>query len=488
MAEYFNYIGGQWVPSQSGRTYKDINPADFNDEVGQFPDSQPEDGVKAIEAAAEALAEWKSKSGPERSAFLYRTADLLESRADTIAADLTREEGKSLTEAKGETLRAVAILRYYAGEAWRAVGEVIPSANARNLLFTTRVPLGVVAVITPWNFPIAIPAWKIAPALAFGNTVVFKPASLTPLTAWNLVRAFDDAGLPPGVLNMVTGSGATLGETLLSHPLVKGISFTGSNEIGRQIGQKAAARNIKYQLEMGGKNPLIVAEDASLDQAVELAVRGAFLSAGQKCTATSRVIIEEPVFEEFQQKLLERVRTLKVGPGTDPSAFFGPLVSEQQRQKVLSYIQIGCEEGAYLLFGGGVPRGPLYDCGFYVEPTLFTHVKPEMRIAQEEIFGPVLCLMKARNLEEAIEIANAVPLGLSASLCTRNINRALRFVEKIEVGMVRINGETAGVEPQAPFGGMKESSSHSREQGRSAMEFFTEVKTVTIEPSLNEGL
>lgn len=482
MPETFqNYIRGEWQPAARREVYENHNPADRRDVIGFFAASTPEDVASACEAAAEALPAWRALAAPERGQYLAKAADVLQSRLEEVAQALTREEGKTLAEARGETARAVAILRYYAGEGLRPVGEVIPSFGARSFLFTTRVPLGVCVLITPWNFPIAVPAWKIAPALVYGNTVVFKPASLTPHTAVLLAQVFDEAGIPEGVFNLVTGSGALIGESLVCHPEVRGVSFTGSNSVGKRIAALAVERGVRYQLEMGGKNPILIAPDADLEQAVELTVRGAMLSCGQKCTATSRAIVCAPLVEAFTERVIRRVASLKQGPGTDESCFLGPVVSEEQRQKILEYIRVGQEEGARLLIGGGVPEGPQFAHGYYVQPTVFGDVSPKMRIAQEEIFGPVLAILPAKDLDEAIAIANDVRFGLSASLVTRNLNAALTYVDRIEAGLVRVNGETAGVEPQAPFGGMKESSSYSREQGRAAIEFFTQVKTVCIE-------
>jgi aldehyde dehydrogenase (NAD+) len=475
-----NYIAGKWVAAAGGKTFQRENPADWREIVGVAQDSGVEEVARAVEAAAVALPAWRALSAVARGEYLRRAADALERRAEDVARTMTREMGKTIGEARAETLRGVTILRYYAGEGMREIGAVVPSVDPRQLLFTTRVPLGVVAVVTPWNFPVAIPCWKIAPALVYGNTVVFKPASYTPVTAAKVVEAFIEAGLPEGVLNFVTGRGGVVGQALAEHPLVNGITFTGSNEVGKQVAAAALARGAKYQLEMGGKNPVIVCEDADMAQAVELTVSGAMRTTGQRCTATSRAIVLRPVLKEFTERVVARVRELKVGPGLDESVYLGPQVSRSQRETVLGYIEKGKQEGARLLVGGGVPTGELYDHGYYVEPTVFDHVTPEMTIAQEEIFGPVLAIMAADSLEQAIAIANGVKYGLSASIFTHDINKILTFIQSIEAGMVRINGETAGVEPQAPFGGMKASSSHSREQGRAALEFFTSVKTVTV--------
>ncbi|MBI3922540.1 MAG: aldehyde dehydrogenase family protein [Armatimonadetes bacterium] len=480
---YQNYVNGKWVNASTSQTFQDINPADKDDVVGLFQASSREDVKHAAQAAAEEFSGWAALSGPQRGSFLYKAADALESRLEDVARSLSREEGKTLMEARGETARGVTILRYYAAEVMNPQGDVIPSVNAKSLVYTSRVPLGPVAVITPWNFPIAIPLWKIAPALAYGNTVVFKPASLAPLTGLNVVKALQDGGLPPGVLNMVTGSGASTGEELVKNPFIKGVSFTGSNEIGREIATWAVNKGAKFQLEMGGKNPVIVMPDCDMDQAVELTVSGAMRSAGQKCTATSRAIVLDDILEEFTERVVDRVKQLKLGPATDESAYLGPLVSQEQQQRVLTYIERGKGQGALLLAGGKALTGAPFDQGFYVEPTVFGNVNEDMIISQDEIFGPVLCITSAANLDHALKIANGVRYGLSASLFTRDLNAAMEFARRIDAGLVRINGETSGVEPQAPFGGMKASSSHSREQGQSAKEFYTEIKTVYIDPA-----
>jgi acyl-CoA reductase-like NAD-dependent aldehyde dehydrogenase len=475
---YRNYIGGEWVEPASGEYRPDIDPADSRTVLGEFPRSTAEDVDRAVEAAAAAFPAWSSLSGPQRAAILHKAANILEARAREIGEALTREEGKTIGEGVGEVLRGVAILRYFAGEPLRPLGEVYSATNPETFLYTERVPLGVVGIITPWNFPVAIPLWKLAPCLAFGNTAVFKPAELTPLTAHLITEVFVEAGLPPGVLNLVHGPGSVVGEAIARHPKVVAVSFTGSNAVGRHLYQIASERGARVQLELGGKNPVIVAEDADLDFAVELTTSGAFRSTGQKCTATSRVIVLESLLHEFTTRLVERARSLKVGPGIDPTVYMGPLVSEEQRQRVLGYIEIGEKEGARVLTGGHeLAEGDLR-YGFFVAPTVFTDVEPGMRIAQEEIFGPVVGIIRARSLDEAIEIANGVPYGLSASIVTRDIRRAFAFARRIQAGVVHINSETAGAEPHVPFGGMKASSSWSREQGRAALEFFTQVKTI----------
>ncbi|MFM1652634.1 alpha-ketoglutaric semialdehyde dehydrogenase GucD [Brevibacillus sp. B_LB10_24] len=477
---YLNYIGGEWSPSPSNQVDASINPANRHEVVGYVQKSTAEDLNRAVEAARSAQSAWRKLSGPARGEYLYKLANALERRLDEIAETMTREMGKTLPEAKGETARGVAILRYYAGEGMRRVGEVIPSTDSEALMFTSRVPLGVVGVITPWNFPVAIPIWKIAPAIVYGNTVVFKPAQETAVTAAKLMECAAEAGLPAGVVNMVTGPGSVIGTGIVNHPGIAGITFTGSDEVGKQVGQGAFARGAKYQLEMGGKNPVIVAADADLDLAVEATVSGGLRSTGQKCTATSRVIVQRAVYDAFKEKLLSRVRSLPIGDGLSPDTWMGPCASERQMQTVLGYIEKGQAEGASLLYGGKRLDTPGLADGFYVEPAIFEQVTPDMTIAQEEIFGPVLALIPADTIEEALAIANDSRFGLSASIFTRDIGHMLSFIREMDAGLIRINAESAGVELQAPFGGMKQSSSHSREQGQAAIEFFTAIKTVFV--------
>jgi alpha-ketoglutaric semialdehyde dehydrogenase len=477
---YLNYINGEWVFSATNEVDTSVNPADRNEVVGYLQRSSREDLNKAVEAAQQAKKNWRKLSGSTRGEFLYKAANILESRLDEIAETMTKEMGKTLPEAKGETARGIAILRYYAGEGLRKIGDVIPSTDSEALMFTTRVPLGVVGVISPWNFPVAIPIWKMAPALIYGNTVVLKPASEAAVTAAKVVECFNEAGFPAGVINLVTGSGSVIGQGIVEHPGINGITFTGSNFVGKQVGQGAFVRGAKYQLEMGGKNPVIIAKDADLDLAVEGTISGGLRSTGQKCTATSRVLVDAEIYDKFKEKLLKKLSELKVGNGLEGETWMGPCASENQLNNVLSYIEKGKNEGASLLYGGNKYSGDGYENGFYVEPTVFENVDLTMTIAKEEIFGPVLALIKVGTFEEAIELANDTEYGLSASVYTKDISKILAFVNDIEAGLVRVNSETAGVELQAPFGGVKQSSSHSREQGQAAIEFFTSIKTVFV--------
>lgn len=477
---YLNFINGEWTASANEQVEKSINPANRYEVVGYIQKSSKEDLDRAVAAAKSAKTAWRKMAAPARGEFLFKAANEMERRIDEIAETMTREMGKTLPEAKGETARGVAILRYYAGEGMRKVGDVIPSTDSSALMFTSRVPLGVVGVITPWNFPVAIPIWKMAPALVYGNTVVLKPAGETAVTAAKIMECFAAAGFPAGVINMVTGPGSVIGQGLIDHPDIQGITFTGSDTVGKMVAKGALARGAKYQLEMGGKNPVIVADDADLELAVEATISGGLRSTGQKCTATSRVIVQSGIYEAFKAKLVEKVKELKVGNGLQGETWMGPCASESQLNTVLSYIEKGQEEGATLLVGGNrVTEGELEN-GFYVEPTVFDNVRSDMVIAQEEIFGPVLVLIKVDTMEEALEMANDTQYGLSASIFTRNIGNMLSFINDVDAGLVRINAESAGVELQAPFGGMKLSSSHSREQGQAAIEFFTAIKTVFV--------
>lgn len=478
---YQNYIGGAWIDAPGGGTIENRNPANPSDLIGLWPRSTAEDMTAAIDAAVAAAPGWAGTSALKRGEILLRAAALLEARVAEVAADMTREEGKTGREATGETLRGVAILRYYAGEGAQPIGEVYPSANTRTMLYTMHVPLGVVGVITPWNFPVAIPLWKIAPALLYGNTVVFKPAELTPLTATKLVKILEDAGLPAGALNMVVGYGDEVGPALTSDPRVTGVSFTGSNRVGRAIQRVVEERGGKAQLELGGKNPVVVLADADLDQAAALTVQGAMMSAGQKCTATSRAIVERAVLEPFTRKVVERVNALVTGDGADEATTVSPIVSAAQRDRVKGYLDLARAENVETLAGGGLLEGPEYHGGYFVRPTVYANVRPESRLAQEEIFGPVVGIIPADDYEEAVRIANGVRFGLAASIFTRDIAKGLRFTQDIQAGIVHINGETAGAEPQVPFGGMKESSSFSREQGKAAAHFFTQLKTVYLD-------
>lgn len=471
-----SYVGGRWRTGQS--TFDDLNPAHPDQVLAEAHMADAALAREAVEVARRAFLDWRKTPAPVRGTILRKAADLLEQRVDTVGRDMAREEGKTLPEAIGETHRAVAILRYYAGQALEPDGDTYPSASGVALLFARREPVGVVAAITPFNFPIAIPAWKIAPALAYGNTVVWKPAEVVPLTSHHFAQVLLEAGIPDGVLNLVLGTGAEIGPVLTGHQDVDAITFTGSSEAGKQVQRDAIEHGKKVQLELGGKNPSIVLADADLNQAAEQVARAAFLSAGQKCTATSRVIVEQPVLEEFSRLLAERAETWTVGDPLEKGTRVGPVVSERQMDKVLGYLKLARDEGATVVAGGG--REPDL-AGYYVEPTVLTNLGPDSRVVREEIFGPVAALLPVSSYEEAITLANDTPFGLTASLFTRDLSKALQFVEDIRVGVVKINQETGGLEFQVPFGGMKGSSSGSREQGKVARDFFTQWKTVYMD-------
>ncbi len=476
---YANYINGQWKQPTLGEYRENYSPHN-GESLGEFPSSTEEDTRQAILAAKTAFLSWKKLSYQQRALYLQKAADLLKAKVHEVGRDLTLEEGKTLAEGIGETQRAISILEYFAGEARQPVGEVFPSGNTNTFLYTTRTPIGPIGLITPWNFPIAIPVWKMAPALVYGNTVVIKPADLTPKSVYHVIKALDEAGIPAGVVNCVFGRGSVVGTELVEHPYIKAISFTGSNQVGYQIQQSATAKGKKVQMELGGKNPLIVLADADIEKAVEIAVSGAFRSTGQKCTATSRVIVEESIYEAFRYRLVERTKTLKVGNPLHDDTFVGPAVSQSQLDGVLAMIEAGKDE-ATLICGGEIPADKELKNGFYVQPTIFENVSPDARIAREEIFGPVIALFKVKNYEEAVEMANDTEYGLSAAICTNNFTIAQRFVEDIDVGLVHVNNETAGSEPQVPFGGCKNSSTGSREQGKTAIDFYTQVKTVYMD-------
>ncbi len=472
-----NLIGGEWVAASDHATFESRDPAHADDVLAVFPSATAADAAQAVAAAAEAFPAWAATPAPARGAILFRAAELLTERLDDVARTLTREEGKTLAESRGEVTRARDILRYYGGEGWRAGGDVLPATTPHAMLFSRREPLGVVAVITPWNFPIAIPAWKIAPALAYGDTVVFKPASATPLTALRLVECLVEAGLPAGVLNLIAGSGSTVGAAVAGDAVVRGLTFTGSHATGAGLYARAAENFARVQLEMGGKNPTVVLGDADLDLAVRLVTAGGFGLTGQSCTATSRVIVEESVADRFAAALAEAARELTVGDGLDDGVQMGPAVSEEQLAVDLEYVQIARDEGAELLAGGGRAPGD----GHFVQPTVFDHMDVRSRLAQEEVFGPLVGIVRARDLDDAIFKANAIGYGLAASVVTNDLHRALSFVDRIEAGVVKVNEPTTGLALQAPFGGFKQSSANTfKEQGPAAVEFYTRTKTVYV--------
>ena len=473
-----NLIGGRWVEGPD--LFENRNPADIRDLVGMFVRGTPDDMTAAVRAAHEAFPGWASLPAPARGAMLFTAAGILDARFEQLATEMTREEGKTLPEARGEVRRSINILRYFGGEGARLAGLLAPSERDRVFAYALRKPLGVVGLVTPWNFPSAIPAWKLAPALVAGNTVVLKPASGAPLSSWRIVEALVEAGVPDGVVNVVAGPGAALAESLADGPGMRAISFTGSCETGAQMYDHAVRRRLRVQLEMGGKNPTVVLADADLERAVADTINGAFASTGQKCTATSRVIVEAAVHDAFVERLVERTRALKVGHGLDPGTDVGPAIDQRQLDTVLDYVERGRREGATLLCGGRRLEEPPFDHGFFVEPAVFANVSEHLSIAQEEIFGPVLAVMKAADFEEAVRIANGVAFGLSASVQTKDISRAFDFINRIEAGLVTVNLPSAGVEYQLPFGGTKDSSVGPKEQGPNAFDFYTDWKTVYL--------
>jgi aldehyde dehydrogenase (NAD+) len=468
--------GGDWL---DGRPSPDVNPARPSEVVAEVRLADAAGAARAVAAARAAFPAWRATPAPARGEVLRRAADLLEARAESVGREFAREEGKTLAEAVGETRRAVAILRYFAGQTLEPDGETYPSASPLTLLYARREPVGVVLAITPWNFPMAIPAWKIAPALAYGNTVAWKPAELTPLTSVRLLEALREAGLPDGVLNLVLGRGSEVGDALTGHADVDAITFTGSNPVGRAIQRRATERGVKVQLEMGGKNPAVVLADADLDLATLHVARGAFLSAGQKCTATSRVIVERSVLEPFAERLAAVAREWKLGDPLDPETRVGPVVSRSAMESILGYLERGRADGGRFLAGGA--RAERLGDGYFVEPTVIEGLDAGSPLVREEIFGPVAALLPAGDFVDALAQANDTVYGLSASLFTRDLGAALRFAQEVRAGVVKVNQESAGLEFQVPFGGMKESSSGSREQGKVARDFFTQWKTVYLD-------
>ncbi len=469
-----NLIAGEFVPSRGGETYERVNPWRPAEVVGEFPSSNADDVDAAVTAAAGAAPEWSRLPAAKRGGYLAAAANLIEERAEEIAQDMTREMGKPLREARMEANRAATIFRFFAGEGWRPQGQMYEQSLTGAAVYTRRRPLGVVGLITPWNFPAAIPAWKTAPALAYGNTVVLKLAQDSPLTGLHLARALQEAGLPAGVLNVVIGRGSAVGEPLVTDPRVRAISFTGSVPVGLGVREHAMRAGKRVQLELGGHNPLIVAADANLDAAVTAAYAGAFWSAGQKCTATRRILIEDGVYDQFRSRLLERIDAGHVGDPSDPQTEVGPIVNQRQFEDVLEGIERGRDQGGQVLTGG--ERGD--PDAYLIPPTVFEGVGDQDFLSCEEVFGPVTSLYRFGTLDEAIERANAVRFGLSASVFTRDLETAERCVNELEAGILHVNSQTAGADVHVPFGGTKESGYGPHEQGRAAIEFYTEEVTV----------
>ncbi|CAB3736623.1 Aldehyde dehydrogenase, thermostable [Achromobacter denitrificans] len=474
---FLNRIGGSWVPSATGKTAPNVNPADTADIVGRFQVSDAADARQAVDAAQAAFASWRDTPISKRAAILFRAAQYLEDRAGDIARELTREEGKNLSLAKDEVLRSAQTIRFYAVEGQSFTGETYPNDDPDMVVYSQREPLGVVTVISPWNFPISIPARKIAPALIAGNTVVFKPSSDAPLSGYRLTEAFIEAGLPAGVLNFLTGPAGAVGEAITGAPAVRAISFTGSTAAGEQI-HRTAGLTTRTQMELGGKNPLIVLADADLDRAVDLAVKGGFSLSGQACTGTSRVLVDKRVRQDFTDRLLARMKALTIGNGMDGNFDLGPLATAKQLDSVLGYVALGKQEATHL-YGGDRLSGEGFDRGYYVSPALFTGVTQQMRIAREEIFGPVIALIEVDGYDDAIAKANDTEYGLAAAIATSDARYAHRFARDIQAGTVKINRTTTGNLINAPFGGLKHSSTSTfRESGRAGLEFYTQIKTV----------
>lgn len=475
-----NWIGGEWI-TPIGTEAVVTSPSNVSEQVGLIHYSDPSHIVAAEQAARQAFPAWSGLTGAARGEYLNKMALALETHLDELATLASREMGKPISEMRGEVMRGVNLLRYYAGEGMRTNGSVIPSADTNVLQYSKRVPLGVVGMITPWNFPVAIPIWKIAPALICGNTVIWKPADIASLTAVKMAEIFASVNLPAGVLNLVIGKGRVLGNTLLEEVALNAVSFTGSTSTGLQIAASCAKRNIKYQTEMGGKNAAVVLADADLDKTIPMILSGAFRSAGQKCTATSRIIVEKAIYQPFVERLQAAIAGLKLAPALDPAAYLGPVASADQFEKVSQYVSLAREQAEVVAESAPIAEG---DNGYFIRPLVVQGVGADHALVQEEIFGPVATLLPARDFDEAISLCNQTVFGLSASVFTNDLSKAHRFLDEAYAGMVRVNQETAGVEYQAPFGGMKFSSSHTREQGQAALDFYSQTKTCSIKHTL----
>jgi aldehyde dehydrogenase (NAD+) len=477
-----NYIGGEWVDAAGGETFESVSPA-TGEAIGVFPRSGAEDVARAVEAAKEAFQRWRLVPAPRRGEILYRLGQILVARKEELAQLMTREMGKVIAEARGDVQEAIDLSLYMAGEGRRLFGHTTPSELPDKFNMSIRAPIGVTGVITPWNFPIAIPSWKIVPALVCGNTVVFKPATDTPALGERFVELLAEAGVPSGVVNVVHGGGGAVGDALVRHPDVPLITLTGSRETGVQV-LRAAADSLKHvHLELGGKNPIIVLDDADLDLALEGIVWSAFGTSGQRCTAASRVIVQEGAYDELAKRLVQAAEGLRLGPGWEDSTDVGPVINRSALEKIHEYTEIGVGEGADLLTGGEVATGDGFDRGFFYRPTVFAEVGPEMRIAQEEIFGPTTALIRVRDFDEAIEVANGVQYGLSSSIFTRDVNKAFRAIRDLVAGITYVNAGTIGAEVHLPFGGTKQTGNGHREAGQAALDFFTEWKAVYVDYS-----
>jgi len=480
---YKNFINGEWVASVSGRTFENLNPANKHELIGLFQKSNQQDIDNAIAAAKEAHKSWRRVPPPKRGEILFRAARLLVERKEQFAEDMTREMGKILDETRGDVQEAIDMTFYMAGEGRRLFGQTTTSELPNKFCMSVRSPIGVCSLITPWNFPMAIPSWKVMPALVCGNTLVMKPATDTPLSMYNLAKTLEEAGIPRGVVNYVTGGGGEVGNRLMTHEDVKVVSFTGSTAVGRTVSE-ACSHTFKHCcLEMGGKNCIIVMDDANIDLAVDGALWGGFGTTGQRCTAASRVTVHKAVYKDFMEKFVGRARSLKVGDGLDPATQMGPVINESQLQTVEEYVEVGKNEGARLMCGGVRLTGGDYDHGWFHAPTIFGDCDPRMRIAQEEIFGPVVSVIPFDTLEHAIEINNGVAYGLSSSIYTRNVNRAFQAMQDLDTGIVYVNAPTIGAETHLPFGGTKQTGNGHREAAVTALDFYSEWKTVYVDYS-----
>ena len=478
-----NFIDGEWVESSTGETFENRNPADTREVVGIFQKSGRDDANTAIEAAKRAFEKWRLVPAPRRAEVVFRAAEILIERKEDHARDMTREMGKVLAETRGDVQEAIDAAYYNAGEGRRLFGPTVPSEMPNKFAMAVRQPIGVCGMITPWNFPMAISSWKLLPAIVCGNTCVIKPAQDTPLSTFNLVRALTDAGLPKGVINIIAGYGPEAGMPLVEHKDVRAVSFTGSSKVGRLIGTEAAKSFKHCSLELGGKNPMIVLDDANLDLAIEGGLWGAFGTTGQRCTATSRMIVQKGVYKQFIERLVERAKKLKIGNGLDENVQMGPAINERQLSTDLEYVEIGKNEGAKLMCGGNRLDKGEYQHGYFMEPTVFGDVSPKMRIAQEEIFGPVVGVIPCEDLEDAIEIANGIEYGLSSSLYTKDVNKAFAAVRDLYTGITYINAPTIGAEVHLPFGGTKATGNGHREGGIGAIDFYSEWKSVYVDYS-----
>jgi aldehyde dehydrogenase (NAD+) len=480
---YKNYIDGDWVEPRGGTAIENRNPADTGDLAGMFPASSEEDVALAVDAAAEAYKTWRLVPAPKRAEILFRAAELLVRRKEEFARDMTREMGKVLAEARGDVQEAIDMTYYMAGEGRRQFGKTTPSELPNKAAMCVRQPLGVCGLITPWNFPMAIPSWKTMPALIMGNTVVIKPAQETPLSVYNMLEALNEAGVPRGVVNLISGAGSTCGTAMLKNPGVKAVSFTGSTEVGIVVSQACAPLLRPCHLELGGKNIILVMDDANLDLAVDGCIWGGFGTSGQRCTAASRVGVHKKIYREFLDRFTARAKALKVGNGLDPETEMGPVISRKQLETVISYVEIGKNEGAKLAAGGHRLEGGAYAKGWFHEPTVFADVDPGMRIAQEEIFGPVVSVIPVADLAQAVEVANSVNYGLSSAIYTRNVNAAFSAMRDLHTGIVYVNAPTIGAETHLPFGGTKQTGNGHRESGDAALDFYSEWKTIYVDYS-----